>query len=88
MDEATCLAAAKNGHVEALVWLRENGCNWRAIDCSEAAASEGHLDVLKMILRNENRNPTWIGWKTSTCANAARGGHLEVLKWLRENGWP
>ena len=23
-----------------------------------------------------------------TCAHAARGGHLEVLKWARDNGCP
>ena len=25
-------------------------------------------------------------WDVETCANAAKGGHLEVLKWARENG--
>ena len=29
-----------------------------------------------------------IGWDRWTCANAAEGGHLEVLKWARENGCP
>ena len=27
----------------------------------------------------------WDGW---TCSKAARGGHLEVLKWARANGCP
>jgi hypothetical protein len=27
-------------------------------------------------------------WNESTCAFAARGGHLEVLKWARANGCP
>jgi hypothetical protein len=27
-------------------------------------------------------------WDEDTCTNAAEGGHLEVLKWLRENGCP
>jgi len=27
-------------------------------------------------------------WDSKTCADAARGGHLDVLKWARENGAP
>jgi uncharacterized protein YabN with tetrapyrrole methylase and pyrophosphatase domain len=27
-------------------------------------------------------------WDKWTCAEAAKGGHLEVLKWMRENGCP
>jgi hypothetical protein len=27
-------------------------------------------------------------WDAWTCAYAAKGGHLEVLKWARENGCP
>ena len=25
-------------------------------------------------------------WDEGTCSEAARGGHLDVLKWARENG--
>ena len=27
-------------------------------------------------------------WDEETCANAGRGGELEVLQWLRANGCP
>jgi len=27
-------------------------------------------------------------WDEETCSNVALNGHLEVLKWLRENGCP
>jgi hypothetical protein len=27
-------------------------------------------------------------WDEWTCANAAEGGHLEMLKWARENDCP
>ena len=27
-------------------------------------------------------------WDEDTCTDAAQGGHLEVLKWSRENGCP
>ena len=29
-----------------------------------------------------------VHWDECTCAYAAEGGHLEVLKWARENGCP
>jgi hypothetical protein len=27
-------------------------------------------------------------WDELTCANAAEGGHVELLRWARENGAP
>ena len=27
-------------------------------------------------------------WNEDVCAYAAKGGHLDVLKWARENGCP
>jgi hypothetical protein len=27
-------------------------------------------------------------WNERTCANAAEGGHIELLRWARENGAP
>ena len=32
----------------------------------------------------------WMGcrWNYGTCADAAAGGHLEVLRWAREQGCP
>jgi len=29
-----------------------------------------------------------FAWNEATCAGAAIGGHLELLKWLREQGCP
>lgn len=46
----------------------------------EAAATSGHLEVLKWIRQNR------CTWDYSTCAGAASNGHLEVLKWARRNG--
>ena len=47
-----------------------------------AAARNGDLKELKAL-----RADKWP-WNEGTCANAAYGGHLEVLKWARENGAP
>ena len=44
-------------------------------------AWRGHLEVL---WARENDCP----WNEATCAWAAEGGHLEVLKWARANGCP
>ena len=45
-----------------------------------AAASGGHLEVLKYL--HEKGCP----WNKKTCMYAASGGHLEVLKYAIENG--
>ena len=74
--------AAKNGHLEVLRWLVENGCLWDSFAC-EFAALNGHLEVLKWA--KEAGGP----WQNpDVCSGAARKGHLEVLKWARENGCP
>ena len=49
-----------------------------------AAASRGHLEVLKYL--HENGCP----WDEKTCEAAAVGGdyHLDVLEYARANGCP
>ena len=47
-----------------------------------AAARNGDLQELKAL---QAKN---FPWNHLTCANAAEHGHLEVLKWARENGCP
>ena len=35
------------------------------------------------------QRPKWLGWgKSEACAYAARGGHLEMVKFLHEKGCP
>ena len=48
----------------------------------EAAARDGHLEVLKWA--RQNGCPV----NADTCVAAAEGGNLEVLQWLRQNGCP
>jgi len=40
------MAAAMSGHLEALQWLRVNGCPWDEETCIWAAYG-GHLEVLQ-----------------------------------------
>jgi len=80
-DERTCANAAEGGHLEVLKWARENGCPW---DEGRARTRRGRPPRGAEVGARE-RLPVGRG---RTCANAAKGGHLEVLKWARENGCP
>jgi hypothetical protein len=76
-----CAAAARNGDLEALKALLEDGYPWNEKTC-EFAAWGGQLEILKWARAND------CPWNEETCAGAAEGGQLETLKWLRENGCP
>ncbi|KAL6057647.1 Ankyrin repeat-containing domain [Balamuthia mandrillaris] len=69
----TAAFAARNGHLDVLCWLREQGCPWDEQTCAYAAMN-GQLEVLQWA--REQGCP----WDKHTCAQAARNGHLEVLK--------
>ncbi|CAN0532375.1 unnamed protein product, partial [Ectocarpus sp. 12 AP-2014] len=43
--------AAENGHLEVLVWARENGCPWNERTCVNASRG-GHDDVLRWAIAN------------------------------------
>jgi len=76
-----CAAAAKNGQLDALTWLRSRGCPWNCSTCTNAA-SEGHLEVLRYA--HEHGCP----WDCQTCLFSAIGGHLELLRYALEHGCP
>ena len=73
-----CSQVAKTNKLELLKWIREEKkCRWdrRTIN---AAASQGNLEMVKYCVANK------CPIRTGACANAASGGQLEVLKYLRE----
>jgi hypothetical protein len=47
------------------------------------AARNGNLDLIKHMKKCYNYK-----WHAETCYEAAEGGHLEILKWLKEDGCP
>ena len=47
--EQTCIFAALGGHLEVLMWLRDNGCPWRIDRTFDAAARGGNVEVLKYL---------------------------------------
>ena len=73
-----CLQVAKTNKLELLKWAREEKkCEWdyRTIN---RAADQGNLEMVKYCVANECPIDEYA------CACAAENGHLEVLKYLRE----
>ncbi|WZN65065.1 hypothetical protein HKI87_11g66220 [Chloropicon roscoffensis] len=83
--ESICAGAAKEGHLEALKFLRglDPPCPWDEWTCADAARA-GHLEVLKWARSQDPPCP----WDMRTCSRAAEGGHLDVLKWARAQDPP
>ena len=73
-----CYQVAQTNKLELLKWAREEKkCEWDSRTIS-GAAWYGNLEMVKYCVANECP----IG--TGACAQAAGNGHLEVLKYLRE----
>ena len=65
--------------------LTLRGGRFKEASCiMNAAAFWGHLNLLKQWEEQDGAHK----FNEQTCAYAAYGGHLEVLKYLRENGCP
>lgn len=81
-----CNIAAKNNWLDVLEHVKlKNECFWSE-RTYEFAASNGNLDVLKWLYKNESLHDRYQSkW---ACVFAASKNHLDVLKWLYENGWP
>jgi hypothetical protein len=74
--EILCMGAAQVGNIEVLKFLREKGCPWGARTSTEACWY-GQLELLKW-LQKEGCLCDLDGF-LSKC-----GGHLDILKWMRE----
>jgi len=79
MDETYfCGRVALTNKLELLKWAREEKkCEWDRWTII-AAAEQGNLEMVKYCVVNE------CSIDREACANAALGGHLEVLKYLHE----
>jgi hypothetical protein len=69
-------------------WARLNGCPWdRRV--GEALIDTGRLDVLRWMRANLTpQDAEACAWTAYDCALAATRGHLEMIKYLRENDCP
>jgi len=77
-ERSFCWRVALTNKLELLKWAREEKkCEWDE-DTINAAAIQGNLEMVKYCVANECPTGTYA------CACAAFNGHLEVLKYLRE----
>lgn len=67
---------------EAIIYYNGNWNKFHRGKVCEIGAENGWIDLL-IWAQNNNISNKLNKW---TCAYAAYGGQLEVLKWLRENG--
>ena len=73
-----CWRVAETNKLELLKWAREEKkCEWNGKTIN-AAAGQGNLEMIKYCVANE------CHIDVRACAEAARYGHLEILKYLRE----
>ena len=79
MDEPRfCSRVAETNKLELLKWVREEKkCEWDE-ETINAAAEQGNLEMVKYCVANECPIDVFA------CADAALEGHLECLKYLRE----
>ncbi|KAL6051405.1 Ankyrin repeat domain-containing protein [Balamuthia mandrillaris] len=88
MDEKICDTAARNGHWEVVKWAKNNGCPFNGQRVSFYAAKIGNLEMLQwslaLLVQSGERVYCWNQVKVC-CIAAAAEGHLEILKWLKEN---
>jgi len=73
------IGAARLGQLEAIKWLRNEGCKWDR-SAYTFAAMGGHLNVMKYL--RSQRCP----WSEDACFEAVGGGHLHVLRWAYDSG--
>jgi hypothetical protein len=77
-ERSFCLEVAKTNKLELLEWAREEKkCEWNGKTIN-AAAGQGNLEMIKYCVANE------CPIDVRACAEAARYGHLEILKYLHE----
>ena len=77
-ERSFCEKVAHTNKLELLKWAREEKkCEWDYTTIN-AAAYQGNLEIIKYCVANECPIDEWA------CAEAAGNGHLECLKYLRE----
>lgn len=81
LDTQLLLAAAQGGHITTLEWLIGQGCSTTRDLCA-AAARCGHLPMLEWM--KQCQFPEKFRFTERVSSYAAIGGHLEVVKRLKE----
>ena len=85
-----CKYAIKNGNLECLTYLHENGYLWNEDDGTNIyfviATLNGHLDCLKYLYENGYNCDASPSKRDYLCDIAAEDGYLDCLKYLHEIG--
>ena len=81
-DEQVVANAAARGHLHVIAWAREQGCPWDETACVSAVACKRRLEVVRW-LRGQGAPVDEL-----TAAEAAEGGHGELLELLHELDCP
>ena len=84
-DAATIYATARGGDMEALRWLR---IGWELKLRAPPGVSFASVEPFISSEWSVVDQVSWYEVGGSACAGAARGGHLDVLKWLRDEMCP
>lgn len=82
-NASTYFIAAKNGHLDILQYLHENGCpRPRTSFAIDMAVRNGHLEIVKYLHENG------YSWNATACEKAVKNNHLDIVKYLHDNGCP
>src|SRR5579872_1788546 len=79
--------AASGKNIEMLEWAKPKAC-YHPPSFMYKAAKHGHFDLVKIVATEILSNPghSYLRYQLryDVCSGAAKGGHLEILKWALE----
>ena len=78
-----CTKPASKEDLASLRCLRDNGCPWDGYLCLLFASGVGHLPVAQYCVEEQS-----VALNDLVTSNSAMNGHLQVLKWARQNDCP
>lgn len=84
LDASHMEAAICAGRVDVVEWLDKQGCKVDEFTCG-TAARHGQYDIIRYLIKVRNPSAPLI---SNACENAARYGHLSILKFLYNNNCP